>query len=54
MFNDYEVAPGYMGAPKFEIPTDILDNILLDRELIKQISQSKRGQSFHKITSQEI
>ncbi|MCI8804678.1 MAG: DUF3298 and DUF4163 domain-containing protein [Clostridiales bacterium] len=35
MFNDYEVAPGYMGAPKFEIPTDILDNILLDRELIK-------------------
>jgi len=35
MFDDYEVAPGYMGSPKFEIPTDILKNILLDRGLVE-------------------
>ncbi|OWZ85031.1 RsiV family protein [Natranaerobius trueperi] len=28
-FNDYEVAPGYMGVVEFEIPTDIISDILV-------------------------
>ncbi|WP_301108557.1 anti-sigma-V factor rsiV [Sporosarcina sp.] len=28
-FDDYEVAPGYMGVVTFEIPSDILENLLV-------------------------
>lgn len=28
-FNEYEVAPGYMGAVEFEIPTEVISNILV-------------------------
>lgn len=28
VFDEYEVAPGYMGAVSFEIPTEILKDIL--------------------------
>lgn len=35
LFNKYEVAPGYMGTPEFEIPTDIIKSNLLDRGIIK-------------------
>lgn len=35
MFNKYEVAPGYMGAPEFVITSDIVKNILIDRGLVK-------------------
>lgn len=30
VFNDYEVAPGYMGAPEFIIPVNAIENILAD------------------------
>ena len=35
LFNKYDVAPGYMGAPEFVIPTDVVSNILLNRGLVK-------------------
>ncbi len=35
MFNKYEVAPGYMGAPEFVIPSDVVKEILLDRGIVK-------------------
>lgn len=35
LFNKYEVAPGYMGAPEFVIPTDTIKDILLNRGLIR-------------------
>lgn len=35
VFDDYEVAPGYMGSPEFVIPTETLNDILLDRGIIK-------------------
>lgn len=34
-FDKYEVAPGYMGVAEFEIPTDILQDILVGNEYIK-------------------
>jgi hypothetical protein len=34
-FDKYEVAPGYMGTVEFEIPTDILSEILVSDEYIK-------------------
>lgn len=34
-FNDYEVAPGYMGVVEFIIPTEILKEILVSDEYIK-------------------
>ena len=30
VFDEYEVAPGFMGIISFEIPTDILDGIVKD------------------------
>lgn len=33
-FDKYEVAPGYMGVVEFEIPTDILQNVLVSNEYI--------------------
>lgn len=35
VFDEYEVAPGYMGASEFVIPTDVIEDLLLDRGLIK-------------------
>lgn len=35
LFNEYEYAPGYMGPSEFVIPTDIIQDLLLDRGLIK-------------------
>ena len=35
LFNKYDVAPGYMGAPEFVIPTNVVSNILLNRGLVK-------------------
>ncbi|MEG0260289.1 MAG: RsiV family protein [Lysinibacillus sp.] len=34
-FDKYEVAPGYMGVVEFEIPTNILQNILVSNEYIQ-------------------
>lgn len=34
-FDKYEVAPGYMGVVEFEIPTEILNDILVSNEYIK-------------------
>lgn len=34
-FNKYEVAPGYMGTPEFEISTEIITDILAGNEYIK-------------------
>ena len=34
-FNKYDVAPGYMGTPEFEIPTGAIANILVGNEYIK-------------------
>jgi len=34
-FDKYEVAPGYMGIIEFEIPTDVISNILVSGEYIK-------------------
>lgn len=33
-FNEYEVAPGAMGAPEFVIPTEVITNILVGDEYI--------------------
>ena len=33
-FDKYEVAPGYMGVEEFEIPTEILQNILVSNKYI--------------------
>ncbi|MDF9612874.1 DUF3298 domain-containing protein [Bacillus cereus] len=33
-FNKYEVAPGYMGAVEFEIPTEIISDILVGEKYI--------------------
>lgn len=35
VFDEYEVAPGYMGTSEFIIPTDVVKDLLLDRGLIK-------------------
>ncbi len=35
LFDEYTVAPGYMGSPEFVIPKDVIENVLLDRGLIK-------------------
>jgi hypothetical protein len=34
-FDKYEVAPGYMGVVEFEIPTEILSDVLISEEYIK-------------------
>ncbi|WP_425445846.1 RsiV family protein [Dethiothermospora halolimnae] len=34
-FNEYEVAPGYMGVVEFTIPTEILSDILVSDKYIK-------------------
>ncbi|NLG92897.1 MAG: anti-sigma-V factor rsiV [Clostridiales bacterium] len=34
VFNQFDVAPGYMGTPEFIIPTDVLSNILVGNEYI--------------------
>lgn len=34
-FDQFEVAPGYMGNPEFEIPTDVIAGILVSNEYIK-------------------
>ena len=34
-FDKYEVAPGYMGIAEFEIPTDVISDILVSSEYIK-------------------
>lgn len=34
-FNKYDVAPGYMGTPEFEIPTEVIAAILEGNEYIK-------------------
>lgn len=34
-FDKYEVAPGYMGVIEFEIPTDVISDILVSNEYIK-------------------
>lgn len=33
-FDKYEVAPGYMGIVEFEIPTEVLQNVLVSNEYI--------------------
>ena len=35
VFNKYEVAPGYMGVCEFNIPTDVIANVLASKEYIK-------------------
>ncbi|MDI5791054.1 RsiV family protein [Bacillus licheniformis] len=34
-FDDYEVAPGYMGAVEFEIPTKAISNLLIGDRYIR-------------------
>lgn len=34
VFDEYQVAPGYMGTPEFIIPTEVLADILVGREYI--------------------
>ena len=34
-FNKYDIAPGYMGIQEFEIPTEILQDILVSNYYIK-------------------
>lgn len=34
-FDKYEVAPGYMGSLEFEIPTEVLSDVLVSNEYIK-------------------
>ena len=34
-FNEYDVAPGYMGVVEFTIPTEVLSDILVSNEYIK-------------------
>jgi hypothetical protein len=34
-FDKYEVAPGYMGNPEFEIPTEVIADIIVGNEYIK-------------------
>ncbi|MET3508323.1 DUF3298 and DUF4163 domain-containing protein [Halalkalibacter oceani] len=34
-FNEYEVAPGYMGVVEFVIPTDVLQDCLVSNEYVK-------------------
>lgn len=34
-FDEYEVAPGSMGAPEFTIPTDVLDGLLAQPSLLR-------------------
>ncbi|WP_203363319.1 DUF3298 and DUF4163 domain-containing protein [Bacillus sp. REN10] len=34
-FDEYEVAPGYMGIVEFEIPSDVLKDMLVSKEYIK-------------------
>ena len=34
VFDEYEVAPGYMGVVEFEIPTTLLDDVLVSNEYI--------------------
>lgn len=34
-FNDYEAAPGYMGAPEFEIPSDVIKDFLVSDVYIR-------------------
>lgn len=34
-FDKYEVAPGYMGLVEFEIPTELLSDVLVSNEYIK-------------------
>lgn len=34
-FDEYEVAPGYMGVPEFVIPTDVISKALVSNEYIK-------------------
>ncbi len=34
-FNEYEVAPGYMGAVEFEIPTEVIKDLLVGNRYIK-------------------
>lgn len=34
-FDKYEVAPGYMGASEFIIPTEVIETILIDHNLVK-------------------
>lgn len=34
-FDKYEVAPGYMGILEFEIPTEIISNLLVSNEYVK-------------------
>lgn len=34
-FDEYEVAAGYMGAPAFEIPTEVVKDILPEQSLLK-------------------
>jgi len=35
VFDKYEVAPGYMGVVEFEIPTDIISDLLISDEYVK-------------------
>ena len=35
VFDEYEVAPGYMGIVEFEIPTEVLADILVSNEYIQ-------------------
>ncbi|MEK4528056.1 DUF3298 domain-containing protein [Paenibacillus sp. FSL H7-0942] len=34
-FNEYDVAPGYMGSVEFVIPTDVLKDVLINNKYIK-------------------
>lgn len=34
-FNKYDIAPGYMGTPEFEIPTEVIGAILAGNDYIK-------------------
>ncbi len=34
-FDEYEVAPGMMGTPSFEIPTEVIREILMSEEYLK-------------------
>lgn len=34
-FDEYEVGPGYMGVQEFEIPTEVIQDILVSNKYIK-------------------
>ena len=34
-FNEYDVAPGYMGVAQFTIPTEVIQDLLVSNEYVQ-------------------